>query len=120
MKKSKFMKIAACIALVLLVVFVTSGHIHLPSHGNRENKNFEKAVVAYVSSQLTNGENVEFVEKFLSEDYKENNEVRYAATVVYYVVSRTGGREKHTARVICNEDKDRIIGWKELVNPSEN
>ena len=120
MKKSKFMKIAACIALVLLVAFVTSGHIHLPGHGNRENKNFEKAVVAYVSSLFTNGEKVEFGEKFLSEDYKENNEVRYAATVVYYVVSGTGAREKHTARVICNEDRDRIIEWKELTNSSEN
>lgn len=120
MKKSKFMKIAACIALVLLVAFVTSGHIHLPGYGNWENKNFEKAVVTYVSSRLTNGQRVEFGEKFLSEDYKENNEVRYAATVVYYVVSGTGAREKHTARVICNEDKDRIIGWKELTNSSEN
>ncbi|MCE2615755.1 hypothetical protein [Phocaeicola oris] len=116
MKKSKFIKLVGCIVIMLLVALAKKGHIHLPGHGNWENKNFEEAVVNYVSSLLINGEKVEFGNKFLCEDYKENDEVRFSANVIYYVVSRDGTKEKHIAHVVCNEDKDRIIEWKDITN----
>jgi hypothetical protein len=118
MKKNRFIKITGCIILVMLVALAKSGHLHLPNHGNWENKNFEKAVVNQVSSRLSNSEKVEFGSKFLCEDYKENNEVRFSANVIYYVVSINGTKEKHIAHVISNEDKDRIIEWKEIKNNS--
>jgi hypothetical protein len=34
------------------------------------------------------------------------------------VVSINGTKEKHIAHVISNEDKDRIIEWKEIKNNS--
>lgn len=118
MKKNMFIKLAGCIILVMLVALAKSEHLHLPSHGNWENKNFEKAVVNQASSRLSNSEKVEFGSKFLCEDYKENNEVRFSANVIYYVVSTNGTKEKHIAHVISNEDKDRIIEWKEIKNNS--
>ena len=118
MKKSKFITLAGCIVLVLLVTFAKSGHIHMPGHGNWENKNFEKAVINHVSSILTNDEKVDFGSKFLCKDYKENGEVRFSANVIYYVISRNGTKEKHIAHVVCNEDKDRIIEWKDIKNSS--
>ena len=101
MKKSMFIKGVGCVVLIMLVAFATSGHIHLPGHGNWENKNFEEAVVNHVSSRFTNNEKVEFGSKFLCEDYKENDEVRFSANVIYYVVSKNGVKEKHIAHVIC-------------------
>lgn len=71
----------------MLVTLAKSGHLHLPNHGNWEKKNFGEAVVNQVSSRLSNSEKVEFGSKFLCEDYKENNEVRFSANVIYYVVS---------------------------------
>ena len=114
MKKSKFVKVVACIAIVMLYACMKSGQIHLPGHGNLENKNFKESVVNYVSSSLDNGETVEFGSKYLCEDYKEDGEVRFSANVIYYVVSKDGVKEKHVAHVVCNEDKDRIIEWKEI------
>jgi hypothetical protein len=116
MKKSRLINVAGCIILVMLVVFAITGHIHMPGHGNLENKNFEETVVSHVSSKLTHGEKVEFGSKFLCEDYKENDEVRFSANVIYYVVSRNGAKEEHIAHVITNEDKDNIIEWKEIKN----
>lgn len=116
MKNGNLMKLAGCTAIALLVAFAGSGHIHLPGHGTWENKNFEEAVVNHVSSQLPHGEKAEFGSKFLCEDYKENGEVRFSANVIYYVVSRNGAKEKHIAHVVCNEDKNRIIEWKENSN----
>ena len=116
MGKSKFTKSAACIIFMIIVVLAKSGHINMPGHGNWENKNFEEAIVNHVSSRLTNGEKVEFGSKFSCEDYKENDEVRFSANVTYYVVSREGTKEIHIAHVICNEDKDRIIEWKDIKN----
>ncbi|MBQ6038344.1 MAG: hypothetical protein IJL37_06750 [Bacteroidaceae bacterium] len=116
MKKTKFIKIAACIAVVLLILYAQSGHINLPGHGNRENRNFEEAVISHVSASIVDGEKVEFGSKYLCEDYKENGEVRFSANVSYYIVSTDGTKEKHTAHVVCNEDKDRIIEWKDINN----
>lgn len=116
MKKSQFKKIAVFIVFVMFIALAKSGHINMPGHGNWENKNFEKAVVHHASSILSTGEKVEFGSKFLCEDYKENDEVRFSANVIYYVVSSDGTKEKHVAHVVCNEDKDRIIEWKDIEN----
>ena len=114
MKKSKFITIVGCIAVVLFISYLQSGHIHLPGHGNWENRNFERAVVSHVSSGLAKGEIVEFDSKYLCEDYKENDEVRFSANVIYYVISKDGERKQHTAHVVCNEDKNQILEWKDI------
>ncbi len=116
MKKSKFIKLAGCIAIVLLVAFAKSGYIHLPGHGNQENKIFEETIINHVSSLLPNDEKVEFGSKSICKDYNENGEVRFSANVIYYLVSKNGAKERHIAHVICNEDKDRIIEWKDIKN----
>ncbi|MCR5575312.1 MAG: hypothetical protein K6F78_10920 [Bacteroidaceae bacterium] len=113
MEKGKLIKIIGIIVVVLLVLYAQAGHINLPGHGNREQKNLQEAVVNYAASQLTNDETVEFGTKYNSNNYKENGEVRYSATVEYYVVAKDGSKVKHTAQVVTNEDKDKIIDWKE-------
>ena len=113
MEKGILIKIIGIIVVVLLVLYAQAGHINLPGHGNREQKNLQEAVVNYAASKLTNGETVEFGTKFNSNDYKENGEVRYSATVEYYVVAKDGSKVKHTAQVVTNEDKDKIIDWKD-------
>lgn len=113
MEKNKLIKIIGIIVVVLVVLYAQSGHINLPGHGNREQKNLQEAVVSYAASQLTNGETVEFGTKYNSNDYKENGEVRYSATVEYYVVAKDGTKVKRTAQVVTNEDKDKIIEWKD-------
>lgn len=114
MKKCNLLKIGGCIVIVLLIMFAKNGHIHLPGHGNVENQNLQEAVVAYVSSTLADGKRVEFVSKYLCEDYMENDEVRFSANVVYDIISEMGQKERHTAHVITNEDKNKIIDWKDL------
>ena len=116
MTKNSFIKIAGCIVLVMLYAFAKSGYMNMPGHGNWENKNLEEAVVNHVSSGLTSDEKVEFGGKYLCEDYQENGEVRFSANVIYYIISRNGAKEKHIAHVVCNEDKDRILEWKEIKN----
>lgn len=114
MKKNKFIKVSACIILVLIIAYANSGHIHLPGHGNWENKNLETAVVNHVSPTLSNGEKVILASKYQCEDYKENDEVRFSANIVYYIVSSNRMKKEHVAHVICNEDKDTIIEWKDI------
>ena len=116
MKKSQFKNLAVFIVFVMFIALAKSGHINMPGHGNWENNNFEKAVVHHASSILNTGEKVEFGSKFFCEDYKENDEVRFSANVIYYVVSSDGTKKKHVAHVVCNEDKDRIIEGKEIEN----
>lgn len=110
----KFLVLVGCIVALLLYSYATSGHINLPGHGNWENRNFEEAVLNHVSSGLADGETVEFGSKYLCKDYKENDEVRFSANVIYYVVLADGTKERHIAHVTCNEDKDRILEWKDL------
>ena len=95
--KRKWIYIIGCIAIVMLWAYAKSGHINLPGHGNRENKNLEEAVVRHASSLLADGGMVEFVSKYLCED-------------------ADGTKEKHTAHIVCNEDKDRIIEWKDITD----
>ena len=114
--KRKWFYIICCFAIVMLWAYAKSGHINLPGHGNRENKNLEEAVVKHASSLLADGGMVEFVSKYRCEDYKENGEVRFSANVIYHVVSADGTKEKHTAHIVCNEDKDRIIEWKDITD----
>ncbi len=45
----------------------------------------------------------------------EKDEVRFSANIVFYVISEDGTPEKHIAHVVCNEDKDRIIEWKDII-----
>ncbi|MBR1882875.1 MAG: hypothetical protein IJ808_07700 [Muribaculaceae bacterium] len=112
--RSKLISLAGCLALVLLAAYASSGHLHAPGHGNWENKNFEESVVSHVSSQLAHGERVEFGGKYLCEDYKEDGEARFSAYVDYYVVAANGAKQKRTACVICNEDKNQILDWEDL------
>ncbi len=100
------------IVIVVLIVFGRCGH--LPGHGNREESNLKEVVENCVSSTLKDGETVEFGGRYDCEDYKENDEVRFSAKVTYDVVSKDGTKVRHTAFVVCNEDKDKIIEWKEL------
>ena len=44
----------------------------------------------------------------------EKDEVRFSTNVVYDIISERGQKERHTAHVITNEDKDKIIDWKDL------
>ncbi|MBO7609963.1 MAG: hypothetical protein J6S96_07160 [Muribaculaceae bacterium] len=103
-----------CIALVMLYACSGSGHIHLPGHGNVEKQNLKEAVVNHVSSTLSNGETVEFEGNSGNDYYKENGEVRFSTNVVYTVVSPNGSKEKHTAHIVCNEDRDKIFEWKDI------
>lgn len=114
MKKSKLLKTGGCIVLMLFILFARNRHIHLPGHGNVENRNLEKSVITHVSSILTDGRKVEFAGKYLCKDYIENGEVRFSANVIYNTISENGLKEMHTAHVVCNEDKDKIIEWKDL------
>ena len=101
MEKNKIIKAIGIIVVALLLLYAQAGHINLPGHGNREQKNLQEAVVSYAASQLTNGETVEFGTKY------------YSATVEYYVVAKDGTKVKRTAQVVTNEDKDKIIEWKD-------
>ncbi len=102
--------------LIGVMVLASSGHLHLPGHGNRENKHFEEAVISHVQTTLNQAKKVEFGSKSLCKDYKENGEVRFSAQVTYYLVSENGVKERHIAQVVCNEDKDKIIEWNEIKN----
>lgn len=114
--KRNLIYIVGGFVIVMLWAYAKSGHFNLPGHGNWENKNFEEVVVNHASSRLNNGEKIEFGGKYYCEDYKENDEVRFSANVIYYVVSNDGSKEKHVAHVVCNEDKNRIIEWKDIKN----
>ena len=100
--------------VIMLIVLASAGQLHLPAHGSRTNRSFEEAVVNHVQTTLAKGEKVELGSRFLCKDYKENGELRFACNVTYYVVSENGVKEIHTAHVVCNGDKDRIIEWKEI------
>ena len=113
MKTSK--KVLVALGVVLIVACAKNGHINLPGHGNREYRNLVESVENYVSSRLHNGETVEFGSKYNCEDYIEKDEVRFSANIVFYVISEDGTPEKHIAHVVCNEDKDRIIEWKDII-----
>lgn len=114
MKRNNLQKICGIVIFVLLIMFAKNGHLHLPGHGNVEEQNLRQAVVDHVSSTLADGKKVEFVSKYLCEDYMEKDEVRFSANVVYDIISGRGQKERHTAHVITNEDKDKIIDWKDL------
>ena len=106
--------IAVCIALFLTVCYATSGNLHLPGHGNVEKQNLQEVVVNHVTSTLTNGESVEFVSNYGNDYYKENGDVRFSTNVVYNVIARDGSKEKRTAHIICNEERDKIYEWKDI------
>ena len=106
--------IAVCIALFLTVCYATSGHLHLPGHGNVEKQNLQEVVVNHVTSTLTNGESVEFVSNYGNDYYTENGDIRFSTNVVYNVIARDGSKEKRTAHIICNEDRDKIYEWKDI------
>lgn len=114
MRKSRFVKTAGSLVVIMLIVLASAGQQHLPGHGNRTNRSFEEAVVSHVQATLAKGEKVELGSRFLCKDYKENGELRFACNVTYCVVSEHGVKEMHTAHVVCNGDKDRIIEWKEI------
>lgn len=103
-------------SVVTMLVFGSCNLKHMPGHGNWENKNLKESVISHVSSTLTNGETVEFGSKYSCDEYMENGQARFSANVIYYVVSKNGTKKKCTAHVICNEDRDRIIEWKDIEN----
>ena len=45
MEKNKIIKAIGIIVVVLLLLYAQAGHINLPGHGNREQKNLQEAVV---------------------------------------------------------------------------
>lgn len=104
------------VASVVTMLVIGSCKMHMPGHGNWENKNLKESVISHVSSTLTNGETVEFGSKYSCDEYMENGQARFSANVIYYVVSKNGTKKKCTAHVICNEDRDRIIEWKDIEN----
>ncbi len=115
MKRNRlFFKVVIAVVILLSVAYLKAGHINLPGHGNRENRNLRESVISHVSSALSPGERAEFGGKFSCEDYKENGDVRFSANVIYYVVSANGDRVGHMAHVVCNEDKDKILEWREI------
>ena len=83
---------AVCLVLFLAVCYATSGHLHLPGHGNVEKQNLREAVINHVSSTLSNG----------------------STNVSYYVVSPNGSKVKHTSHIITNDDRDKILEWKDI------
>jgi len=102
------------IIIALCVMTVLCCNCNTPGHGNWENKNLEETVIKHVSANLAKGEKAEFGGKYMCEDYKENDEVRFSATVIYYVVAKNGTKSKHEAKVITNEDKNEIIEWQNI------
>lgn len=114
MRKSKVIKTFGGILLIMFFVLVSTEHLHLPGHGNRENRSFEELVTNHVQTTLTQRKKVEFGNRFSCQDYKENGKLRFSAYVTYYLVSENGGKEMHIAHVVCNGNKDKIIEWKEI------
>ena len=112
MKKNRFL--SGCTVLLLAICFASCVHVHLPGHGNVEKENLKEAVVNHITSTLTNGETVEFVGSYNNDYYKDNGEVRFSSNVIYYVITPDGSKEKHTAHVVCNEDRDKIFEWKDI------
>ena len=53
--KRKWFYIICCFAIVMLWAYAKSGHINMPGHGNRENKNLEEAVVKHAASLHADG-----------------------------------------------------------------
>jgi len=102
------------LALVMLYAFAKSGHIHLPGHGNVEKQNLKEVVVNHVSPTLTCGERVEFGGNLGNNYYEENGEIRFSTNVTYYVVAQNGTRKKHSAHIVTNEDRDKMIEWQDI------
>lgn len=108
-------KVLACsVAFVMLVAFVNCEHVHLPGHGNIERQNLEESVIGHVASTCTHGEKVVFGGNSGNDYFTVNGKVRFSTNVTYYVVAPNGTKEKHTAYVVCNEDRDTIIEWHDL------
>ena len=105
---------AVCLVLFLAVCYATSGHLHLPGHGNVEKQNLREAVINHISSTLSNGEKVEFVGNSGNDYFKEDGEARFSTNVSYYVVSPNGSKVKHTSHIITNDDRDKILEWKDI------
>lgn len=114
MINSKSIRRFGGVLLIIILVLISTGHLHLRGHGNRENINFEELVTNYVQTTLAQRKKVEFGNRFSCQDYKENGELRFSANVTYYLVSENGLKEMHIAHVVCNGDKDKIIEWKEI------
>lgn len=114
MINSKSIRRFGGVLLIIIWVLISTGHLHLPGHGNRENMNFEELVTNHVKTTLALRKKVEFGNRFSCQDYKENGELRFSANVIYYLVSENGLKEMHIAHVVCNENKDKIIEWKEI------
>lgn len=116
--KNKLLTVALCLVIVIIAVCLKPGHIHLPGHGNWENRNFERAVVQHVASGISQDKKVELIGKYSCEDYEEEGEMKFSAHVIYEIVTTDGARTRHTAHVVCNEDKDTILDWEETHNES--
>lgn len=114
MRKNRSIRRFGEVLLIMIFVLVSTGYLHLPGHGNRENMNFEELVTNYVLTTLAQRKKVEFGNRFSCQDYKENGELRFSANVTYYLVSENGVKEMHIAHVVCNGKKDKIIEWKEI------
>lgn len=116
--KNKTIKITLYAAILLFIAYLKAGHINMPGHGNQEEQNLEKAVSDHVFPTLSNGETIKFGYKYSCNDYMENGEARFSAIIVYHIVASNGEKTGHTAHIVCNEDKTRILKWQEIKNNS--
>ena len=51
-RNSRLIKTSGSILLIMFFVLVSTGHLHLPGHGNRENRFFEELVTNHVQRTL--------------------------------------------------------------------
>ena len=81
---------------------------------NNLKRNLQEAVINHVSSTITNGETVEYLGSSGNDYIKVDGEPCFSTNVSYYVVSPNGAKEKHSAHVVTNVGRDKIIEWKDI------
>ena len=81
---------------------------------NNLKRNLQEAVINHLSSTLTKGETVEYIGNSSDKYIKVNGELCFSTNVLYYVVSANGAKEKYSAHVVTNVDRDKIIEWKNI------
>lgn len=81
---------------------------------NNLKRNLQEAVINHLSSTLTKGETVEYIGNSSDKYIKVNGELCFSTNVSYYVVSANGAKEKYSAHVVTNVDRDKIIEWENI------
>ena len=81
---------------------------------NNLKRNLQEAVINHLSSTLTKVETVEYIGNSSDKYIKVDGEPCFSTNVSYYVVSPNGAKEKHSAHVVTNVGRDKIIEWKDI------